>query len=304
VSLTVLNPGFQTLLVDGGRSGTRHLGVPLGGPADRTSFAFANGLVGNPANTLSLEVTLLGPTLRAEQRTACAFCGAPFGLAIANRGRVLPGSTFTLEPGDVLRIAGTACGARAYLSVAGGFESPLVLGSRSALEPLAAGQVLGCQPSKIAGRSLPFEMVQPVAEERLSVVPGPQHASFLKADAFSESVYIVSAASDRMGVRLTGPPLERRAGELASEAVAPGAVQITNDGQPIVLGVDGQTIGGYPKIAHVLRADLDRLAHLKPGDRVRFCKVTADRAAEINARHAANVREWLTRLAVTAPRIE
>jgi allophanate hydrolase subunit 2 len=99
-----------------------------------------------------------------------------------------------------------------------------------------------------------------------------------------------------MGLRLKGAPLTRRPGELVSEAVAPGAVQITNDGLPIVLGVDGQTIGGYPKVAHVVRADLDCLAQLRPGDRVRFVRVTLEEAeAAANAR-ASFLREWLTRL--------
>jgi 5-oxoprolinase (ATP-hydrolysing) subunit C len=112
--------------------------------------------------------------------------------------------------------------------------------------------------------------------------------------------YTVAPASDRMGLRLTGATLERRAGELASEAVAPGAVQVTNDGLPVVLGVDGQTLGGYPKIAHVVRADLDVLAQLRPGDRVRFVKVTPEAAAAAFTTDQATLEEWLTRLRITA----
>ena len=101
-----------------------------------------------------------------------------------------------------------------------------------------------------------------------------------------------------MGLRLKGAPLARRAGELVSEAVAPGAVQVTNDGQPVVLGVDGQTIGGYPKVAHVVRADLDRLAQLRPGDRVRFTCVTPDEAEAAAKERAAFLKTWLTRLRI------
>lgn len=101
-----------------------------------------------------------------------------------------------------------------------------------------------------------------------------------------------------MGLRLKGAPLSRRPGELVSEAVAPGAVQVTNDGLPIVLGVDGQTIGGYPKVAHVIRADLDRLAQLRPGARVRFVRVSQDEAQAAARERDAFLRQWVTRLRV------
>ncbi len=105
-----------------------------------------------------------------------------------------------------------------------------------------------------------------------------------------------------MGLRLKGAPLARRPGELVSEAVAPGAVQVANDGLPIVLGVDGQTIGGYPKVAHVVRADLDLLAQLRPGDRVRFVRASADEAEAAARGRAAFLSEWLTRLRVAERR--
>jgi allophanate hydrolase subunit 2 len=104
-----------------------------------------------------------------------------------------------------------------------------------------------------------------------------------------------------MGLRLAGPALERRPGELTSEPVAPGAIQVTNDGRPVVLGVDGQTIGGYPKVAHVIRADLDLLAQLRPGSTVRFRLVTPEAAAAAAAERAADLREWLTRLTTVIP---
>lgn len=104
-----------------------------------------------------------------------------------------------------------------------------------------------------------------------------------------------------MGVRLLGEPIPKRAGEIASEPVAPGAVQITNDGLPVVLGVDGQTIGGYPKVAHVIRADLDKLGQLRPGDVVRFTQVSEDEAIAASAEARVSLRRWLTRLAVAVP---
>jgi allophanate hydrolase subunit 2 len=105
-----------------------------------------------------------------------------------------------------------------------------------------------------------------------------------------------------MGLRLKGEPLARRPGELVSEAVAPGAVQVTNDGLPVVLGVDGQTIGGYPKVAHVIRADLDLLAQLRPGQRVRFARASLEEAEAAARARAAFLREWLTRLRIAERR--
>lgn len=104
-----------------------------------------------------------------------------------------------------------------------------------------------------------------------------------------------------MGIRLLGEPIPKRAGELASEPVAPGAVQVTNDGLPVVLGVDGQTIGGYPKVAHVIRADLDKLGQLRPGDAVRFTQVSEEEAVAAAAEARQSLHVWLTRLAVAAP---
>jgi antagonist of KipI len=129
----------------------------------------------------------------------------------------------------------------------------------------------------------------------LRVLDGPQRDWF-PDDRFFTQVYEVTPASNRMGLRLKGEPLTRKPGELVSEAVAPGAVQVTNDGMPVVLGVDGQTIGGYPKVAHVIRADLDVLAQLRPGERVRFIHVTPEQAEAAAQERAEVLREWQARL--------
>lgn len=295
MSLRVRDPGLCSLLVDAGRPHTRHLGLPLGGAADRFAHALGNALVGNEPSAVALEVTLFGPTLEAVAPVACVVFGPSFQSAI-NGTPLRPNTTFALEPGDVLRVGGTRSGCRGYLCVAGGFDAPKVLGSRSALEPIRAGDVLACRPSRCEPRS-PAEELYPLGEGArvLRVLDGPQRDWFTD-DTFFANEYEVSPASNRMGVRLKGPPLSRRAGELVSEAVAPGAVQVTNDGLPVVLGVDGQTIGGYPKVAHVIRADLDALAQLRPGDRVRFVRVTHAEASEAATARAARLREWLARL--------
>lgn len=297
MSLRVRQPGSYSLPVDLGRTGYRHLGVPLGGAADRAAFVLGNALVGNPPTAVALEIALLGPVLEALDPTALVVFGAPFACTVNDRP-VAAGTTFTLEAGDVLRVSGTPHGSRAYLCVAGGFRTPVVLGSGSALEPIKEGEVLRCAASRTESRRLPFVSLPAAAGESaltLRVYDGPQ-ADWFATDTFYGEGYAVTPASNRMGLRLRGPTVARRPGELTSEAVAPGAVQVTNDGQPLVLGVDGQTIGGYPKIAHVIRADLDKLGQLRPGEVVRFRRVSRAAGEEAARRRTELLNYWLKRL--------
>ena len=294
MSLLVREAGLQSLLVDFGRERSRALGVPVGGAADRAALALGNALVGNAPHAVALEAAFAGPTVEALHQAACVIFGAPFQSSV-NGNAVATGVTFTLQSGDVLRVGGTQVGSRAYLCVAGGFDAPEVLGSRSALEAIRAGDTLACAASRTEARRLPF--CEAASGCTLRTLGGPQRDWFTD-DSFFAQEYIVSPASNRMGLRLKGTPLARTPGELVSEAVAPGAVQVANDGLPIVLGADGQTIGGYPKVAHVIRADLDRLAQLRPGDRVRFVRVTSEEAEDVARERAAFLASWLTRLRI------
>jgi antagonist of KipI len=286
---------------------TRGLGVPVGGPADRLALALGNALVGNPPFTPALEITLTGPTLVADADVGVCVFGAPFRTD-RDGEPVEPNATFTLRAGQTLHVGGTPTGCRAYVCVPGGFRAATVLGSRTGLEPVKAGDVLECESSYLPGRSIPWGQtsglsdVRPPGETldrpevRPHVLPGPQADWF--DDAFYGHTYRVTPASNRMGVRLDGPPLTLPKRELVSEPVAPGAIQITNDGRPIVLGVDGQTIGGYPKVAHVIAADLDALGQLRPGDEVRFVRVTEADAEAAAAGRREVMRRWLRRIAV------
>jgi antagonist of KipI len=188
---------------------------------------------------------------------------------------------------------------RAYLCVRGGIQSPVILGSRSSLGPVRAGDVLPCLPGTIRPRSL-AEPFAPVAEpEPLRVLDGTQAEWFDRED-FDRQAFTVTPASNRMGLRLDGRPLTVPARELVSEPVCPGAVQVTRDGRCIILGMDGQTIGGYPKIAQVIAADLDRLAQLRPGAVVRFQRVSLEEAEALYRARQGELRAWLTRLRTTA----
>jgi 5-oxoprolinase (ATP-hydrolysing) subunit C len=292
-TLTVLTPGLHTLVVDAGRPRSRALGMPVGGAADRFALAIGNALVGNASDAAALEVTLIGPTLVADAPVACVLWGAPFAMASGPRD-LHSGTTFTLKAGEELRIGGTSRGMRAYLCVAGGIDAPLILHSRSSLSPLAAGAGLACPTGAVTARR---PDLRPELSSVLRVLPGAQ------ADWFPDRAltrFEVTPASNRMGLRLRGEPLSVPPRELVSEPVCPGAVQVTRDGQCIVLGVDGQTIGGYPKVGQVVAADLDRVGQLRPGDAVEFEYVTLEQAEGLWRRRAKALREWATRLRLSA----
>ena len=297
--LRLLTPGLHTLLVDFGRPAARSLGVPVGGAADRWSLALGNGLVGNPPDTAALEINLAGPTLRADVELACVLFGAPFALT-AGRRPLTPGITFTLLPGEELHIGSTRTGMRAYLCVRGGLHARTVLHSESSLGPLPAGTELHCTSGAIPARFIRPPCQWNREPRTLRALDGPQAGWFHAAEFFGQE-FRVREASNRMGLRLQGEPLTLPDRELTSEPVSPGVVQVTRDRQCIVLGVDGQTIGGYPKIAHVISADLDKLGQLRPGEVIRFVRASLEEAETLYRHKQAELHEWLTRLWETAP---
>jgi biotin-dependent carboxylase-like uncharacterized protein len=265
-----------------------------------------NALLGNPADAAALEITLAGPTLEATCPVALALCGAPFDVTVDGQEWAV-GVTRTLYPGQRLVIGGAQRGARMYVCVAGGLLTPPHFGSRSMWEPIRCGQVLPCRPAIVPRRKLPEDLLESlvpsVTPVPLRVLDGPQRSLF-PDEAFFRHAYTVLPASNRMGLRLRGPALTQPhqglhsapPQEMLSEPVAPGAVQVTHDGQPLILGVDGQTVGGYPKIAHVIRADLDTLGQLRPGDVVRFVRVTLEEAEQAGQLRDRWLHQWQVRL--------
>ena len=318
MTLRVLDPGLASQVVDYGRPHYRSLGVPVGGAADRAALGIGNALVENAPDAPALEVTLAGPTLRAEHELTCVVHGAPFEMAV-NSQEIPAGKTFAVRAGDELHIRGTPAGMRAYLCVHGGIQAEPFLGSRSALHPVSRGAVLPCLPSALPSRFLLDHQVHPsVTLQRLfglpstskilRVLPGPQSdwfdtlAIFPTTFDFTWPAFEVTAASNRMGIRLRGTPLPLPAQELLSEPVCPGSVQVTRDGQCIILGVDGQTIGGYPKVAQVISADLDEVGQLRPGDHIHFIHVDMEQAEALYRRRHAELSELLTRLRAMSER--
>jgi antagonist of KipI len=300
-TLTLLTPGMYTLIVDAGRPRSRSLGVPVGGAADRFSLAIGNALVGNPPDAAALEITQAGPALQADAPLACVLFGAPFAMS-SDRQELTAGKTFTLEPGERLKIGGTPRRMRAYFCVRGGIDAPVILSSRSSLVPLKAGDRLDCRSDRIKPRWIDFTPDEPPEDlrgwmiPRLLVLPGAQYDWF--RDNSLDRPFEVTRASNRMGLRLKSEPLRVPPEEMVSEPVCPGTVQVTRDGQCIILGVDGQTIGGYPKVAQVIRADLDQLGQLRPGE-ICFAYVSLQRAEELYRQRMAVLREWLARLVAT-----
>jgi antagonist of KipI len=313
MSLVVLRPGLHSLLVDHGRPRSRSLGVPVGGAADRAALALGNALVGNAPDAVALEITLAGPVLRATQSVACVIFGAPFEV-YTNRRRLVANYTFTLQPDEELHVGGTAQGARAYLCVAGGIFAPLTLGSHSALRPLQGDEILECQAGVTRGRRLALDFAEAGAchlmfqawPDPLSVIAGPQadwfptSDEFFNFDPFNPCLFTLSPASNRMGLRLQGPPLPVPPRELVSEPVCPGTVQVTRDGQCIILGVDAQTIGGYPKVAQVISSHLDRLGQLRPGELVAFTRVRLEDAERVYREQQRRLRATCTWLRLGA----
>jgi antagonist of KipI len=275
--------------------------VPVGGAFDRGSAGLANALVGNTPDEAVLELSLIGGAYEARVPLAVALAGAPMeawveGAGGRSRPWHVPGSA-TLRVGDRLILGRASRGARAYLAVQGGWRTPLVLGSRSRETRLQPGDLIPAEPGTIPTRR-PAELAwfDPTGAP-LRILDGPDASAERDWDGL---VFEVGRQSDRMGLRLEGPDLAiRSAPDRISMPVAPGAVQVAG-GKAIVLGVACGTMGGYPHVAQVISADLDRLGQLRPGDVVGFQMVTLDQARQLDREVRRAQRERLRRVATLA----
>jgi biotin-dependent carboxylase-like uncharacterized protein len=300
--LVVRAPGLVTTVQDLGRWGYQAVGVPVAGAMDTESHRVANGLVGNDAEAATLEITLAGPTLEATAQVLIAVAGADLDVTVG--GRTLPPPFVTpLPAGAVVAFGRRHAGARAYLAVAGGIDTPLVLGSRSAdLRggfPGLAGRALRAGDRLPIGhaRGRPLDLARAPLCRRpvrgggaaLRVLPGPHADREGLFHRLCAGAFGISPRSDRMGYRLEGRTLAAPpSGDLVSMPTATGTVQVLPDGTPILLMADRQTTGGYAQAAVVIAADLPVAAQLAPGDRVRFEPCT--RAHAMRAMLAAEQR--------------
>ena len=289
-ALLVRRPGPHTSVQDLGRAGLARMGYAPAGALDRAALRTANALVGNAPAEAGLEIALGGAEFEAEGDLVIAVAGAD--LTPLLDGEPLPlYRAAAMRAGMRLRFAGARSGIRAYLAVGGGIATPEVLGSRSTdLIPgigglegrlLRAGDQVpvGESDGRGVGYLLPSPPQRVLASIRARVIRGPEDDWFSEEarTAFAESTYRVSQRGDRTGIRLVGEPLRLvTARSLASEGGVPGAIQIPPDGQPLVLLADSRGVGGYPKIAVVIEADLDGFAQAAPGTPVRFVPVSEE----------------------------
>jgi len=328
--ITVLKPGLLTTVQDLGRPGYQQYGVVVGGALDSFAARVANLIVGNADGAAVVELAQTGPELRFEQDSLVAWCGADFDARIGNQPLAQDRATF-VAGGESVTFGLARSGLRAWLAVAGGIDVPLVLGSRSTYRragigghegrPLAAGDILKLGgPSeranqtigalRVAGRRAANWTVRPGTLGRsgpggtVRAVRGPEWAWFNPAaqHLIFAAEWLATKESDRMGVRLHGPSLMlAKPREMISSAVNTGVVQVPGDGQPIVLLPSRQSVGGYPRLAAVVAADIGKIAQLRPGDKVRFQEVTLPAAHELSLgreRDLSRIRTGLARMAV------
>jgi biotin-dependent carboxylase-like uncharacterized protein len=274
-SLTILESGPLATIQDGGRVGQASLGVPTSGACDRTSYALANRLVGNRVGAAAIEVTFGGLVLHADTDLVIAITGAPCPGVPLNAPSLL-------KAGQVLRFGPPRTGLRTYVAVRGGIDVPPVLGSRSTdllsglgPAPLSSVQTIpvGCEYGPMPGVDIAPVADPPGGEVVVRVTPGPRRDWFTDDGwaSFITQSYVVSSNSNRVGVRLDGEPLERaREGELASEGIALGAIQIPPSGLPVIFLTDHPVTGGYPVIAYVVESDVAVCAQLRPGQPLRL----------------------------------
>jgi biotin-dependent carboxylase-like uncharacterized protein len=301
VIIVLRAPAWLTVQ-DLGWSGYRSIGLPASGAMDRQALAVANLLAGNEPGCAGLEWALGGGTIRFENGGTFAIAGATVEATIGGRP-VGMNTTMVAGPREDLELHRQSRGLFSYLAVRGGIDVAPVLGARSTYlrggfgghhgrrlrgeDFLHLGQATRAAPP--AGFAAPTELVPTLEEGAIRVTAGPEESLFAPTtlDLLVESEWIVSAASDRMGYRLKGPvvaPLVRAT--RASEPACPGAIQVADDGGPIVLMADGPTVGGYPKPAVVVGADLGRLAQLEPGRKLAFARVSVPEAQRLYRRQA------------------
>ena len=291
----VLKPGLFTTVQDTGRHGYLKYGVPMSGAMDTLSLITANALVANDPQAACLETTLIGPELETLTKAQIALTGGDTESRI--NGQSVPmGQTLEVKEGDRLTFGNVRGGCRVYISIRGGINVPLILGSRSTYvrggfggiegRQLRTGDIIKSFDSKPFNveYSLPENLTPQFASNfTVHVILGPQADMFTEngLDTFLSNPFKVTLEADRMGYRLEGQPITHKGeADIVSDALLPGATQVPKSGMPIVIMRDAQTTGGYPKIAVVTMPDVVMLGQAKPGDTVEFSKTTMHQAQE------------------------
>lgn len=316
MTIRVVHPGQLATIQDLGRPGHAALGVTMSGAADTLSLRIGNRLVGNPDGCAGIEMTFVGGTFEFDEECELAVTGAAADVTLTDEsGDAAPGAMWrplTAAAGSRVAIGAVRGGARAYLCVRGGIDTPPVLGSRATHVSSGLGGVSG--RALRAGDVLPIGGGRPaafvavnqaknpgpgvIAARALRLVRGPHAEQFTPevSAALVGGEFAVGEKSDRTGLRLTGPPLRGPSGELITEGMAPGFVQVPPGGELIVLGPDAPPTGGYPVLGAVASVDLPVLGQLRPRDRVRLEFIDIDRARTLHAERERALGEFVKRV--------
>lgn len=306
MSMIIDNGGILTTVQDGGRYGFQQYGVYPSGPMDERAFRIANILTGNDPDEACLEITISGPRIRFTEPAVIALTGGNFEPG-------LNGKPFTMyravlvNSGDTLNLGFAKTGCRGYLSVSGGMNIPELMGSKSSLikygvggykgRKLNAGDEILLNGTKAAlpnlsARFVPVERIDS-GIRKIRVILGPQDEAFTEhgIQTFLGNVYTVNPVSDRMGYRMDGPKIEQKTdGNIISDGIVMGSVQVPTSGEPIIMMADHQTVGGYTKIASVISVDLPVVGQMKPGDRAQFVPVSVDEAQELYVKYRSELQ--------------
>lgn len=331
MTVRVIRPGLLTSVQDAGRYGFQKHGVIVSGVMDPLAHRIANLLVGNEETQATLEMTLKGPSLEFLEDALISICGGDLSPSVEGTPVPLWKPIFQ-KKGSVLDFGPCRTGIRAYLAIAGGWDVPLIMNSRSTYlragiggfqgralkvgDELSAGtrtrlgeemvKRLSSQSARAAFTAAEWGVAQEMVPNYTSApviraIRGNQYDWFTQESqiAFYSEPYKVTPQSDRMGYRLDGPTLElTEPMELISEAVAFGSVQVPAEGKPIVLLADRQTTGGYPKIAQIATIDLPLIAQTKPGDTIRFTEISREEAEWLLLDRENQIRQLKTGILV------
>lgn len=306
MGIKIVNGGFLTTIQDMGRFGYQETGMAVSGVMDTRSASLANILVGNDVNEAVIEVTMMGPMVEFTEDNMAAVTGGDLGAKLDGKPMPLY-EAVPVKAGQVLSFGGMFSGSRAYVAFAGGLEVPVIMGSKSTnmkskvggLEgrKLGAGDELGFSAPRTWLPNMRDRKLEPedfsAREVTLRVLMGPQDDAFTEKGiaTFLGSTYTVSNEYDRMGCRMQGEVIEHKnGGDIITDGISFGAVQVPSHGNPIVMMADHQTTGGYTKIANVISVDLPKLAQCMPGFKVHFEKVDIEEAQDLFCREKAKFR--------------
>lgn len=304
MKIEIINPGALTTVQDLGRFGYMNRGFSISGAVDTWAMQTANALVGNEPGEAVLEATIMGPAIRFEGNTVFAITGADMNPKL-NKEACPMNRAVSAHAGDELVLGFAAKGCRAYLAFAGGMDIPPVLGSRSTNLKCALGGFQGRALQKGDKITLLKEKEFLFAMEKrcyipkgeafenpadapaipvLRVVKGPQEEYFTEKGirTLADAVYTVTNDSNRMACKLSGEPIEFvNNGDIISDGITTGSIQVSSNGMPIVMLADHQTTGGYAKIGTVISVDIPVLGQRKPGEKVRFSYVSVEEAQRL-----------------------